>query len=71
MTSWVTHELLGAEFHDLRRTERLLRIVERFAERPEASIPQIFDSQAETQAAYRFFDNSAVTVDAILQPHRV
>jgi hypothetical protein len=29
------------------------------------------DSQAETQAGYRFLDNSAVTVDAILQPHRV
>lgn len=71
MTYWVPHELLAAGFHDLRLAERLLRIVERFAERPEASIPQICDSQTETQAAYRFFDNSAVTVDEILQPHRV
>jgi hypothetical protein len=71
LTSWVTHELLAARFHNLRLAEHLLGIVERFAERPEESIPQICDSQAETQAGYRFFDNSAVTVDAIPQPHLV
>ncbi len=71
MVSWVTHELLGADFHDLRLTERLLRIVERFAARPAASIPHIGDAKAEATATYRFFANPAVTVDAILQPHRL
>lgn len=71
MVSWVAEELIGAELGDVRRTERLMRIVEGFAARPEGSIPESCESKAQAKAAYRFFDNDAVTADAILQPHRV
>ena len=70
MSSWVMAELLGAELGDIRLSERLVRIVERLSERPEASIPQACGSAAETKAAYRFWDNDAVSPEAILWPHR-
>lgn len=70
MSNWVTAELMGAELGDIRLSERLVRIVERLSERPEASIPQACVSAAETKAAYRFWDNEAVSPGAILEPHR-
>jgi Transposase DNA-binding/Transposase Tn5 dimerisation domain len=70
MISWAMAELTGAELGDIRLDERLVRIVERLSERPEASIPQACGSAAETKAAYRFWDNDAVSPEGILQPHR-
>jgi hypothetical protein len=66
--SWCD-ELVGADFGDIRRTERLVKIVEALSEKPEASIPEACRKRAEAKAAYRFFDNDAVTSKAILQPH--
>lgn len=70
MSTWATAELMGAELGDIRLGERLVRIAERLSERPEASIPQACGSAAETKAAYRFWDNDAVSPGAILEPHR-
>ena len=70
MGSWALSELAGAELGDARLNDRLVRVAERLAERPEASIPQACGSAAETKAAYRFWDNEAVTPEGILEPHR-
>jgi hypothetical protein len=35
-----------------------------------ANIPQACGSAARAMAAYRFFDNTKVTMDALLEPHR-
>jgi hypothetical protein len=70
MSSWALWELLGAELGDARLNERLVRLAEQLSERPEASIPQACGSSAATKAAYRFWDNDAVSPAGILQPHR-
>lgn len=70
MSGWALRELVGAELGDARLDARLVRLVEHFSERPEASIPQACGSAAATKAAYRFWDNRAVSPEGILRPHR-
>jgi hypothetical protein len=70
MGSWALRELVGADLGDARLNERLVRLAERLGKHPEASIPQACGSLAETKAAYRFWDNDAVSPQAILEPHR-
>lgn len=66
---WVVQELLGADFGDIRLTERLMRVTKQFGEHPEASIPEACGNAAAAKAAYRLFDHQAVTPEAILRPH--
>lgn len=68
--NWVVGELVGADFKDIRLTDRLMTTVERFAERPNASIPEAAHNKSEAKAMYRFFDNDAVTPASISEPHR-
>lgn len=70
MTNWVMGELVAADFKDIRLTQRLMTTVERFAEHPNSSIPEAAQGKTEAKAMYRFFDNAAVTPEAILEPHR-
>jgi hypothetical protein len=70
MGSWALRELMQADLGDARLNERLVRLAERLSEHPEASIPQACGSRAEAKAAYRFWDNDAVSPSAILEPHR-
>jgi hypothetical protein len=44
-------------------------IVDRLADRPEASLPQAMASWAETKATYRFLDSEKVTPEAIRASH--
>ena len=62
-----------AEFHDLelgmRRTQRLIKLVDDLSARPTGSIPQACGGWAETKAAYRLLDNPAVEWREILEVH--
>lgn len=69
MAESLTEEVRGAQFGDRRLTKRLGKIVERFGAKPNMSIPAATEGRAEMEAAYRFFDNSKVTREAILKPH--
>lgn len=62
-------EVDGCEFGDARLNGRLHRIVSRFAEKPNMSIPSACLGRAETEAAYRFFDNKKVSSDEIFEAH--
>jgi hypothetical protein len=68
VAAWAVGELIEAELGDVRLNDRLIRIVERIAEQPEASIPQTF-GKAGAKAAYRFFDNQRVQATKILAAH--
>jgi hypothetical protein len=70
MSGWALSELVGAELGDGRLNDRLIRLAERLSERPEASIPQACSNAAETKAAYRFWDNDAISPEENLKPHR-
>jgi hypothetical protein len=66
---WVHREFGGARLGDTRRQARLLELGAAFFARPQANIPQACGSTAAAKAAYRFFDNDRVTMDALLEPH--
>jgi Domain of unknown function (DUF4338)/Transposase Tn5 dimerisation domain/Transposase DNA-binding len=68
-SGWVHREFGGAKLGDTRLSERLLDLGAAFFARPQANIPQACGSTAAAKAAYRFFDNDRVTMDALLEPH--
>jgi hypothetical protein len=67
--NWVVEELLCADFGDIRLTDRMMRLVEKLSERPGASVPEACGKIAETKAAYRFWNNAAVSPERVLEPH--
>lgn len=67
-------EFGGAQAGDARLTKRLIKLADRLAEAPSASIPGACNSRAETQAAYRLFDQAradkrGLSWEAVLAPH--
>ena len=64
----IEDEFRDAQLGDTRRTKRLLLLAQRMSEQPAASFPSRMDD-AELEATYRFFNNDAVTAEAILGPH--
>jgi hypothetical protein len=68
-SGWVHREFGGARLGDTRLNERLLDLAGAFFAQPQANIPQACGSTAAAKAAYRFFDNERVTMDALLEPH--
>jgi hypothetical protein len=70
LTTWIDDELQTLDLGDDRLRRRQERLLERFAARPQASIPAACQGWAETQGAYRFFSHPRVTARAVLQPHR-
>jgi hypothetical protein len=68
--SWADEEFRGIDLGDARRNGRAARLLERFAERPTASIPGACNGWAETQAAYRFLGADGYDWLDILEPHR-
>jgi len=68
-SGWVRREFGGAKLGDRRLAERLLHLAAAFFAHPQANIPQACGSPGAAKAAYRFFDNKRVTMDALLEPH--
>ena len=74
MTTWAMEEFAGAKLGDGRLNGRLIKLAARFADKPTASIPGACNDWAETQAAYRFFEQSSqkkrgLDWRAVLEPH--
>ena len=68
--SWAAEEFSGADLGDARLDKRLVRIVETFADKPTASIPEACGDWGATQATYRFF-NQALNEDRPLEWHQI
>jgi hypothetical protein len=71
---WAEAEFAGADLGDKRLNRRLIKLTERFADKPTASIPGACADWSETAATYRFFDqaNNAkrpLDWETILTPH--
>ena len=62
-------EFSGAEFGDRRLTARLEQLAQSVAARPKESLPHALETEKALDAAYRFFNNEAVTPHGILKPH--
>lgn len=69
MSTWAEDELGAAALGDARLTRRLIKLADRFADKPTSSIPGACGDWAEIKAAYRFFDRKKVEWHDILQPH--
>ena len=70
MSEEITDELMGIELSDRRLDRRSALVLQALADNPQASINAACGGWAETNAAYRFFDNPQVTPEKILEPHR-
>lgn len=67
--NWIHNEVQTAHFGDARLDARMKKILCDLGNKPNYSIPQACGGWAETIATYRFFNNSKVTYEQILQPH--
>jgi hypothetical protein len=55
---------------DYRRTQRLIQLAEQRGSQPNASITQSCGDKASAKAAYRFYENEAISTTAILSSHQ-
>ena len=68
--NWAQRELWGADLGDPRRNQRLVRVLEDFYAKPNASIPQAcHESWGRLKGAYRLLSNDNVSLHDILAPH--
>ena len=70
MQPWVLNETKTADFGDQRLHRRFEVLLERLGDKPSLSIPAACSGTAETEAAYRFFDNQRVGSQEVLTPHQ-
>lgn len=66
---WAMDEMRDADLKDERLNRRLMTLLSDLGDRPTASIPAACGGRNEMVAAYRFFDNDAVTPEEILRSH--
>jgi len=69
MPSWIEDELRTVDLPDTRLNDRFRVLLDRLSDKPTLSIPAACNGWAETQAAYRFFDNERVDDQRLLKPH--
>lgn len=69
MSTWAMAEFATAELGDGRLSKRLIKLADRFADKPTASIPGACGDWAETQGAYRFLSQKKIGWEKILRPH--
>jgi hypothetical protein len=68
-SGWAESEFGMVDFGDKRLSKRLLKVANSFADAPESSINQACGDWHQTKAAYRFFQNEAVSESKILERH--
>jgi hypothetical protein len=69
MSTWAADEFAMADLGDGRLNRRLIKLADRLADKPTASIPGACGDWAETQGAYRFLSQKKVTWEKILGSH--
>jgi len=66
---WIMRELGDARFGDARLTQRAMTIAQDLSAHPDQSLASIYEGNlGGLHAAYRFYDNPAVTPAKILAP---
>lgn len=66
---WAEEEFGTVRLYDGRLKERLYKVAQDFYNSPQANIPEACGSKARTMGAYRFFQNSKVTMEVVLDAH--
>jgi hypothetical protein len=70
MSSWADEEFAGLDLGDERLNRRARRVIYQMWQSPQSSIAGACGSWNDTMAAYRLFNNEAVTPEQILSAHR-
>jgi hypothetical protein len=65
----LVREVATADFGDERLRRRAMRLMQTLGAEPEKSLPRAINDGAGLEAAYRFFNNEAVTPATLLEPH--
>ena len=68
-TEELLEEMGGVELGDKRRNERLFEIIRQLASSPSSSFSKASETEAQLEGMYRFFRNSHVMWENILEPH--
>jgi Transposase DNA-binding/Transposase DDE domain len=66
---WIQEEISKADFGDVRLNKRFQTLAAELAARPSCPINQASIDWASAKGAYRFFSNSKVSIEKILEPH--
>src|SRR3954468_23080466 len=69
VAAWAEREMESVDLNDSRLDGRIAILLSDLGNHPNLSIPAACRGRAEMQAAYRFFDNDAVSFDKVLAPH--
>ena len=67
--AWAQEQFAGCQLEDERRTKRLVRLATQIVNHPAGSLPEQTETWADLKAAYRLFDRSAVTFQAVAGEH--
>ncbi len=67
----ITQEVTGADLGDQRLGARLVSIAEALSVSPSRSLPKVFRTHGELEAAYRFLNNERVGPEGISVPHQL
>src|SRR4051812_39406912 len=65
----VQQELGRAKLRSVQNEDRLKRIIEKLAARPDKGLPQIVGDESQLEGAYRFFQNENVKPEVLLAAH--
>ena len=68
-SGWAASEFGMVDFGDKRLNIRLQKIADSLSDSPESSINQACEEWSQTKAAYRFFQNDAISEGKILDSH--
>lgn len=67
--TWARQQFGSCQFGDSRRTARVVKMAARFAERPDGGTGSQTENGDDLKAAYRLFDNDAVSFEQLIEPH--
>jgi hypothetical protein len=67
---WAAEEAKTANLKDHRLNNRYADTLQTLSRKPQQSIPVASEDRHKTKTIYRFFDNEAVTLESVLQPHK-
>jgi hypothetical protein len=66
---WAAEEFAQIDLSDARLNCRCQKLADDLGQQPTAPINQACEDWADTKAAYRFFDNSEVTPEKVIDAH--
>ncbi len=69
ISKWVKQELESVDIGDKRLNNRMMHLLTATSQQPDKSITQLFHTRKEVQACYRFFSNSQVDENKVIEPH--